>query len=161
MVGPTIRRARPADYAAVQELWTALHREQEASDPRYRLAPDAAQRWMADLRAWSRSDADRVFVAEHDDGLIGLLVAHLHWPAPIYEQRLLVWVDDLYVRPAFRGCGVGRGLLHAAVRWGADAGAREVRAGVLASNGAARRFWEGMGAGDYAVTVSVPMAPEG
>lgn len=153
----TVRRARAADADAVRSLWEALHREHEAADARYRLGEDAALRWASDLREWTRSEADRVLVAEADGELVGLTVAHLAWPAPVYAPHLMVWVDDLFVLPAYRGQGVGRALLDALRAWGREKGATEIRAGVLATNDGARRFWAGAGGADYSVTVTVPL----
>ncbi len=154
----TVRRVRAADVPAAQALWAALHREHERLDPRYRLSEDAAARWASDLRAWARSDADRVLVAEAEGGaLIGLAVAHLAWPPPVYAPHLLVWVDDLYVEPAHRGSGAGRALLDALKAWGREAGATDLRAGVLATNPAGRAFWASAGGADYQVTVTLPL----
>lgn len=151
----TVRRARAADADAVRGLWEALHREHEATDARYRLSEDAALRWASDLREWTRSESDRVLVAEVGDEPVGLAVAHLMWPAPVYAPHLMVWVDDLYVQPGYRGQGVGRALLDALRAWGREKGATDLRAGVLATNPGARRFWAGAGGVDYSVTVTL------
>lgn len=155
----TVRRARAADADEVRRLWQALHHEHEWTDVRYRMSEDAALRWASDLREWTRSDTDRVLVAEGADELMGMTVAHLAWPAPIYAPRLMVWVDDLYVLPAYRGQGVGRALLDALRAWGREQGAEEIRAGVLATNDGARRFWAGAGGADYSVTVTLDLGP--
>ncbi|HLA64348.1 MAG TPA: GNAT family N-acetyltransferase [Rhodothermales bacterium] len=155
----TIRRARAADADAVRALWEALHREHEATDARYRLSEDAALRWASDLREWTRSDADRVLVAEQEGELVGLTVAHLMWPAPVYASHLMVWVDDFFVLSAHRGQGIGRALLDALRAWGREKGAEEIRAGVLATNPGARRFWAGAGGVDYSVTVTLGLDP--
>ncbi len=155
-----VRRARAADLPAAQQLQEALRREHEPLDDRYRIADDAPARWASDLRAWVRSDADRILVADAgDDGIVGLAVAHLAWPAPIYMQRLMVWVDDLYVRPAWRGGGVAGDLLVALQAWGTAVGAHDLRAGVLAANSQGREFWRRAGATDYSVTVVMPVIP--
>jgi GNAT superfamily N-acetyltransferase len=156
-----VRRARAADLPAVQALQEGLRREHVPLDERYRLSDDVAARFAADLRVWVRSDADRIFVADAGaDGIVGIAIAHLAWPAPIYLQRLMVWVDDLYVVPAWRRRGVGQGLLDALREWGAAAGAEDLRAGVLAANELGRRFWAAAGGSDYSVTVALPLTPE-
>lgn len=151
----TVRAAMPSDLGAALPLWTALHREHEGQDPRYRLADDAAQRWATDFRTWTRSAADRVWLALDGGAPVGLLTAHLYEPTPMFRPYGLVYVDDLYVAPAARGRGAATRLLDAARQWGAAEGATEIRAGVLAQNETGRRFWARQGAVDFSVTVTL------
>ena len=155
----TVRTARSSDLAVALELWTALHREHEAQDARYRISDDAAARWQTDFRDWTRSASDRVWLAFDGPVPAALLTAHLYEPAPMYRPHTLVWVDDLYVTPAARGRGLAARLLDAARQWGEAEGATEVRAGVLAANAAGRAFWARHGASDYSVTVTAPLRP--
>ena len=153
----TTRRATRPDRDAAVALWTALHREHEALDARYRLADDAAERWAADFREWADSDADRIWLAEHHGEPVGLLTAHLYTPAPTFAEALMVYVDDLYVAPSARRLGAASGLMDEARAWAYGAGATDIRAGVLAGNAAARAFWAGQGAADFSVIVTLPL----
>ena len=155
---PTIRRATPPDRGAAVALWTALHREHEAQDPRYRLSDDAAARWATDFGTWARSDADRIWLADLDgESPVALLSAHLYTPAPTFQPSVMVYVDDLYVAPSARGLGTAQALLDEARAWALANGATEIRAGVLATNPAGRAFWARAGAVDFSVVVTIPM----
>ncbi len=157
MTPVTIRRATRADRDAAVALWTALHREHEALDARYRLADAAAGRWATDFRTWAESDADRIWLADLGGAAVGLLTAHLYTPAPTFAEALMVYVDDLYVAPAARRRGAASLLLDEARAWAYGAGATELRAGVLAVNAAARAFWAQQAGADFSVVVSVPL----
>ena len=151
----TIRRAVRSDREAAVALWRALHREHEAQDARYRLSDDAAARWATDFGTWTRSDADRVWLAERAGAPVGLLTAHLYAPAPTFQPALMVYVDDLYVAPAARRAGAAALLLDEARAFALANGATEIRAGVLAQNPAGRAFWRRHGAADFSVVVTI------
>ena len=157
--GVAVRQARPSDLAAALPLWQALHAEHQALDPRYRLADDAAQRWSADFREWTRSRGSRIWLAVGAGEAVGLLTAHLYEPTPTYRPRLLVHVDDLFVSPSARGRGVGGRLVDHAQEWGRSEGATQMQAGVLAANANGRAFWGRQGTEDYSITVTMPLDP--
>ena len=152
----TVRLARTSDLAVALPLWEALHREHEAQDPRYRLGEDATLRWSNDFRTWARSPSDRIWLAL-DPEAVGLLTAHLYEPAPTFAPLSMVYVDDLYVAPEARGRGVATALLGAARAWGTEAGATQLRAGVLARNAAGRAFWAREGGEDFSVIVTLDL----
>lgn len=158
----TIRLARRTDAPAALALWQALHAEHEAQDPRYRMSADAAQRWATDFRDWTQSTGHRVWLAEVASPVsetaqrrVGLLTAHLYQPAPTFEPYTMVYVDDLYLDPSVRGQGVANQMLDEVRAWATEAGAIEIRAGVLAVNSAGRAFWDRQGAEDFYVTVTI------
>jgi GNAT superfamily N-acetyltransferase len=152
-----VRRARAADREAAVALWLALHRAHEALDARYRLAPDAALLWANDFAEWARERHHLVLLAEAAGEAVGLLVAHLAFPVPVYAPELFAHVDDLYVVPSRRGQGVGRRLLAEAERWARGEGAHRLQAGVLAANEEGRAFWAGAGTEAYSLTVTKPL----
>lgn len=157
MSGATTRRATRADRDAAVALWSALHREHEAQDARYRVADDAADRWATDFETWVRSEGDRIWLAEAAGTPVGLLTAHLYAPVPTFQPALMVYVDDLYVAPAARSGGVAALLLDEARAFAFACGATEIRAGVLASNPAGRAFWTRQGARDFSVVVTIQL----
>ena len=57
-----------------------------------------------------------------------------------------LWLEDLYVRPAHRGRGIGRALLAALARRAAERGCGRVEWAVLDWNEPAKGFYRGLGA---------------
>ena len=152
-----IRRARAADTDAAVALWARLQAEHEALDARHRPSASAETRWRNDFAAWASSDADRVFVAETDGDLVGLVTAHTYWPSPMYEQEMEVYLTELVVDPAQRSAGVGERLVEAVRGWARDLGVRQIRVGVLSRNTRGRAFWARQGADDLFTTVTLPV----
>lgn len=150
-----IRRARRGDEDAAAALWAQLQAEHEAQDARHRPSDSARTRWQNDFRVWVGSDAHRVFVAEADGALVGLVTAHPYWPSPMYEQELEVYITELVVAPECRGSGVGALLVEAVRAWACAQGVTQIRAGVLSRNERGRAFWQREGAEDFFTTVTL------
>lgn len=155
MKAVTIRLARSSDRDAAVALWSRLQAEHEAMDDRHRPSDSAKDRWRTDFGVWLTSDADRVFVAEVDGALVGLVTAHTYWPSPMVEQEMEVYVTELVVAPALRGAGIGERLVEAVRGWGRELGVRRLRAGVLSRNTRGRTFWARQGADDLFTTVTL------
>ena len=102
--------------------------------------------------AWE--DAQRSRVTVGDDGLVllaragggAVAFANAHIPrsAPVFEEHVGV-LDSMYVRPEFRGQGVGRRLLAAVEQWCRGRGVEELRLNVAAANTAAIAIWRASG----------------
>lgn len=162
MSAVTIRRARRDDEAAAVALWSHLQAEHKAMDARHRPSATASERWRNDFRVWVKGDTDRVFVAEVDGHLVGLVTAHPYWPSPMYEQEMEVYITELVVAPEQRGAGVGKRLVEAVRAWARAQGVTQIRAGVLSRNERGRAFWHREGAEDLFTTVTLSVdADEG
>jgi len=157
MSSVTIRRARRDDEDAAVALWASLQAEHEAMDTRHRPSDSAPKRWRNDFRVWVESDAHRVFVAEAEGTLVGLVTAHPYWPSPMYEQKLEVYITELVVAPEQRGQSVGARLVDAVRAWAREQGVTRIRAGVMSRNERGRAFWQREGAEDFFTTVTLPV----
>jgi GNAT superfamily N-acetyltransferase len=155
---PMPHHVRPATRSDAEDaimLWRMLQDEHEAAEPRLRRSLSAEERWRNDFRMWVRSPVHGIFVAESDDRVVGLATGHPYWPAPVYEQRLEIYINEVIVRPGFRGRGIGRALIEAVLAWARDQGAAQVRAGVLTCNPDALEFWRRIGGSELYTTVTI------
>jgi GNAT superfamily N-acetyltransferase len=153
---PRIRGATLDDVEGALALWRLLQDEHEAVEPRIRRSADAERRWRTDFGMWVASRAHGVFVAAAGGRVVGLVTAHPYWPAPVYEEQLEVYVNELVVHPDWRGRGIGRDLIDVVRAWAAETGAGQVRAGVLTANPDAVAFWQRIGGEPFYVTVTLP-----
>jgi RimJ/RimL family protein N-acetyltransferase len=71
------------------------------------------------------------YVAEANGELVGLTGIRA---AEGRKERHNAWVWGVYVRPAWRGKGLGDRLVNACTEWGATQGLRYAKLGVLTSN---------------------------
>ena len=92
----------------------------------HRLSPDAPALGYARLAELLAGDSFWLFVTEDADGqLAGMLtLTRCHT-----LSRSKFWIEDVIVDPAYRGQGVGRALVHAAVEYVRSAGEHTCTAG--------------------------------
>jgi GNAT superfamily N-acetyltransferase len=119
-----LRRAKPADAAAVADIWLASFR---AALPTVRLVhtDDEVRDWIARVVVGQYE----TWVAEADGAIVGFMALHDDW------------IEQFYLRPDWRGRGLGRKFV---------ALAKERSPGGLQLwcfqvNAPARRFYEGIG----------------
>lgn len=140
MTGAVVRRATPADAAAL----VALGREVGA-EPEGWLITDGDWRDVGDerryLRAIRRTPHAAVFVAEADDRIVGRLsLARDSHPACAHVADLGLMVDAVHRRQ-----GIGSALLEQAVEWARGAGVEKIELHVFPHNEAAIRLYERFG----------------
>jgi RimJ/RimL family protein N-acetyltransferase len=138
--GFAIRRARPADAAALVEL-----AEEVASEPEGWLVAEGSWRSVGEerryLRTLGRYPHAAVLVAEVDSRVVARLsLARDPHPASAHVADL-----GLMVAAAHRRRGIGRALLEAAVAWARRAGVRKLELHVFPHNSAALALYERFG----------------
>jgi GNAT superfamily N-acetyltransferase len=146
----TVRPARPADGAAIAQVWLSTAAYYADLDPAHFQVPRAvglAQVWEDEL-GHDNPDSLRL-VAEADGGVIGWLSARIELPeqgAALQLTREHGWtrlaVDALLVdRDQWRH-GAGTALLEAAEAWGRDRGAQVARLDTYAHSPVSVPFYE-------------------
>jgi RimJ/RimL family protein N-acetyltransferase len=135
-----IRRAAPADAAALVELGRAV-----SSEPERWLITDGGWRNVSDerryLRAVRRSPHAAVFVADAAGEIVGRLsLARDSHPASPHVADL-----GLMVAADRRGRGIGRALLEQAVAWAREVDVEKLELHVFPHNEPAIRLYERFG----------------
>src|SRR2546423_1580351 len=135
-----VRRATPADAAALVELGRAV-----SAEPERWLITDDDWRTVAEerryLRAIRRSSDGAVFVAETSEGIVGRLsLARDTHPASLHVADL-----GLMVAAGQRRRGIGRALLQRAAEWAEEVGVEKLELHVFPHNEPAIRLYEEFG----------------
>jgi GNAT superfamily N-acetyltransferase len=127
---PMIRRATPADVAAIAALSGELGYATTAEEMQPRV------------EAMLASDKDVVLVAVEDDRVVGWMHACL---ALTIESGLRAEIRGLVVTESLRGGGIGAQLVAAAEQWAGARGMPRIRVRCNALRERTHRFYERLG----------------
>ena len=145
-----MRLAQPDDIPQLVELMTDFYAEAG-----YPLPADAATRTFAGLLADPR--LGRVWMMEADGEPAGYVVLTVSFSMEYGGLR--GFVDDLFVRPGFRGRGLAAAALAELRRTAEEMGVRALLVEVGPQNDIARRVYQRIGLEDTGhVLLSLPLA---
>ncbi|WP_278263403.1 GNAT family N-acetyltransferase [Nocardia sp. AG03] len=134
----SVRRATPADVAAMVELVHEL--------AAYEKAPEQCTLTTDQLRTALFGTRPALFahVAEHEGAVVGCAIWFLNYST--WDGVHGIYLEDLYVRPAARGSGLGRALVAALAAEAVRHGYSRVSWSVLTWNTPSIAFYEALGA---------------
>jgi GNAT superfamily N-acetyltransferase len=110
-----------------------------------RLAEECvATEALLDASLFGAEPGAEVLLAEVDGATVGFA---LFFPSySTFLARRGIWLEDLFVRPAFRGHGIGRALLRRLGEIAVSRGGGRLEWAVLDWNESAIKFYRGLGA---------------
>lgn len=151
-----IRPYSAEDVASCRACIVELQEAERLIEPRLRHGDAIADAYIEKIHERCRLYSGRIFVAEIDDDVAGLVVVFARVPyeeldEPPGEYAI---VAELVVRIPFRSRGVGAALLQAGEQYARETGASELRIGVLSGNVDARRLYLREGFAPHLETLS-------
>jgi ribosomal protein S18 acetylase RimI-like enzyme len=156
-----VRAARVADESLLLALVEEEMRAHEELDPRLRLRKDAADRYAVYLRGRMRDIDSSVFVAVHDDEVVGLAIGSIRKQDGFFVTQRYGYLSDVMVAPALRRRGIGRALYERVVLWFQGLGIDVVRLHVATRSDEARSFWHRIGAEDFMAEAWIDLKKSG
>lgn len=133
-----IRSIRAGDEVLVVKLLYELAEYEKITD-RFHITEDIIRRDYLGERPLC--NADLAFEGEAPVGVMSW-----YWIYGTFAAARGIWLEDLFVRPAFRGKGHGKALLAFLAKRAVDAGANRVEWSVLDWNRPSIDFYESLGA---------------
>jgi ribosomal protein S18 acetylase RimI-like enzyme len=147
-------RIRPAtlqDYEALLPLFEDIDAQHRQHHPERFQKPAGPAREREFLLAALADEQTGFFVAEANGDLVG----HVHVivretpPLPILKPRRFAHIDEIVVKAAYRGQGVGHLLMKQAEAWAVAQGATAIELGVYEFNQQAQEFYRDLGYGTF------------
>ncbi len=134
----SLRPATPADIPIVQQLIEELA-DYEKLRHECRVGGDLLEKALFGERPYAE-----VIIAERDGHVAGFALFFHNFST--FLARPGLYLEDLFVRPAYRGDGIGRALLVRLAQLAVERGCGRLEWSVLNWNQDAIRFYERLGA---------------
>ena len=140
-----IRDAREDDLEDVEDLWEQLAKHHEGLSERFLLSSDGRKRWSKYMRERFSEISTKLIVADEDGEIVAFMLCLLEPNVPVYRERKIGVISDVYVRQDLRRQGLAKKMLDVAVAWFKKNKVRTVRLNVAAANLEARAAWRMIG----------------
>lgn len=141
-----IREASKEDLDRLEELLLALQDHLEAANPHlWQMNDDARQALRAQIANRLRAGGSLTLVADHEkDGVVGVINGRVVRNSRYVPLRAGT-IDQAFVRPEHRRCGVGSALVAAICRFFAEEGVDDLTLRYVVGNEEAAAFWSALG----------------
>lgn len=149
MQAVTVRPAQSSDIPEMARLWYDKTVLQQQFDRRFTLPPDGQARWMAGAAYWLRDADCSIFVADHEEVLIGYIVAWIQVGPPGMSPERIGVVTDLAIHAHGQHGGAGRLLLQPVREWLMAQGISHIIAHVPSRQAVEQAFWRALGATEW------------
>jgi GNAT superfamily N-acetyltransferase len=133
-----IRPARPDDVDTIAALIRELATYEQLAD-QARATPDSLRRHLFGPRPCAE-----VLIAESEDIPVGFALYFSNYST--FRAQPGLYLEDLFVRPEYRGRGIGKALLTRLARLAVDRGCGRLEWAVLDWNEPAIGFYRSLGA---------------
>jgi GNAT superfamily N-acetyltransferase len=139
-----IRACNREDFPSVEALWIALYRHQKDHGMLLDVSPSSFKDWAAAMTA-VLGRFTCLFVAEQAGRPIGFLAGRIRSLPPYFGGFPVGFISEVFVDEAYRGKGIGRLLVAAAIEWFQTQKVWRIELQVLVGNTGARKVYRDLG----------------
>ena len=145
----TIRDATEDDLPEVVNLWGMLASHHESISDDFKLAWDSKRKWAQYLEHKFSEISTKLIVAEEKEKLVGFMLCLLSPNQPVFKERKIGVIADVYVLESLRRKGLANKMLEVAITWFRKNKVRSVQLAVAHANLEARAVWRSLGFEPY------------
>ena len=146
-----IRDARIGDLGAVVDLWDLLIDHHRNMSAYFAPARDSREKWSMYLAKKFSEKSTKLLVADEGGEIVGFMLCLLTPNKPIFKDKSVGVISDVYVSESRRNRGVTKEMLKVALRWFKKNKMRSVELSVAAANIEARSVWGQLGFKPYLI----------
>jgi len=134
----------------------AKHHERLADD--FKLAWDSRRKWAKYLKKKYSEISTRLIVASEDGKVVGFMLCLLSPNVPIYKERKIGVISDVFVNEERRRKGVMKKMFDTGIKWFRKNRVRTVQLSVAAANTEAREIYAKMGFAPFMIHKRLDLA---
>ena len=146
-----IRPLNINELSIIVELWKEFITDPEASDGRVVLSEENIIKWVSLAQELLSKDPNSIFIAEVDGKIIGYVMFVKKVETPLKLKYDYALITDLYVKPEYRGKGIGKKLLLTVLEYLKREGVKYVEITVWANNIKAINLYKKLGFKEYSI----------
>jgi ribosomal protein S18 acetylase RimI-like enzyme len=146
-----IRDANSDDLNEVVNLWGMLAQHHEELSNQFALAWDGKRKWATYLEERFSEISTKLIVAEEEGEIVGFMLCLLSPNKPVFKDRKIGVISDVYVLEERRRKGVTKNMLNRAVKWFEKNKVGSIQLGVAHDNYEARAAWRQVGFEPYMI----------
>ena len=146
-----IREARIGDLGVIVDLWQQMIEHHTRLSPHFTLAEDGKEKFSKYLAKKFSEKSTRLIVAEHDGKVVGFMLGLLSPNVPVFKERTMGVISDVYVLPGYRKRGISREMLKGVLKWFNKNKVTTVQLNVATANLEARSAWGQLGFKPYMI----------
>jgi ribosomal protein S18 acetylase RimI-like enzyme len=127
------------------DLWEEMIEHHRTLSNQFELSDDGREKFSKYLAKKFSEKSTKLLVASRNGEIIGFMLCLLSPNVPVFKERTIGVVSDVYVRPEFRRQGITKEMLKVAIRWFHKNKVVTVQLNVAAANIEARTVWNQLG----------------
>lgn len=128
-----------------------LARHHEELSDQFALAWDGRRKWAKYLEERFSEISTKLIVAEEEEEIVGFMLCLLSPNIPVYKDRKIGVISDVYVLEERRRKGVAKNMLNHAIKWFEKNKVGSIQLGVAHDNFEARAAWRQVGFEPYMI----------
>lgn len=144
-----IREAIRSDIENITKIWKEMMDFHIERDGSFNIANNAPKEFAKFIKENLSSRDWSVFVSEHNEEVIGYVLAKIEKRPPVFKELDFCEIFDLAIKQEFRRKGIGESLLSKVFQWCSEKKIKRIEVKIAVSNEISTKFWRKMGFKPY------------
>ena len=140
-----IIKAEQGHIPQIMELWRRLMLYHADFDPWCELLENAEQQYSEFIAKAIEDDRSLFLLAVEDDKTVGYIYGNIRENPPVIREYRQFYLEDMFVRPEYRGRGIGKILLDKTIEWVKAKNIEKIQLDVHLKNPRGYNFWKECG----------------